>query len=206
MEEYLTVAGKLSSARTAVLRDDVAARLKQVGLSHAARWRIEQFSKGMLQRLSLAHALLSGPAFLILDEPMNGLDPAAQKDVRNLIKSLQQEGTTILFSTHRLDDITDVCTHVGILKQGRLVRAGALAEVLPLRDQIVISVDRLPLADRFAALDPNTVVNGNTITLNGDAVAYKTEILRRLIDAGADIQSLSHRRATLEEIYLEAMR
>jgi ABC-2 type transport system ATP-binding protein len=172
-DEYLMVAGQLSNAGDTVLRNVVTARLQQVGLSHAARWRANQFSKGMLQRLAIAQALLSDPPFLILDEPMNGLDPAGQREMRDLIKSLRGEGKTVLFSTHRLDDIADVCTHVGILKRGRLVRAGSLDAIAPLRDEVVITVNRVPTPRAIAALHPGIVIDGNTLVLNGDAVTHK---------------------------------
>ena len=205
-DEYLMLAGQLSNAGDATLQNVVTARLQQVGLSHAARWRVNQFSKGMLQRLAIAQALLSDPAFLILDEPMNGLDPAGQKEMRDLIKSLRGEGKTVLFSTHRLDDIADVCTHVGILKRGRLVRAGSLDAIAPLRDEVVITVDRVPTPQTIAALHPGIVIDGNTLVLSGDAVTHKAAVLRTLLEMDADIHALSHQRATLEEIYLEAMR
>jgi ABC-2 type transport system ATP-binding protein len=204
--EYLRVAGALSGLPNAILRETVAARLKQVGLAHAAQWRINQFSKGMLQRLALAQALLADPAFLILDEPMNGLDPTGQKASRDLIKTIGHDGKTVLFSTHRLDDIADVCTHVGILKQGRLVCAGTLNEVLPLRAQVVITTTCAVQAGSFDQSHSDIAVRDNTITLTGIAIARKAEILRQLLDAGIDIQNLTHQRATLEEVYLEAQR
>jgi ABC-2 type transport system ATP-binding protein len=205
-DEYLTLAAQLSDISAAVLRNVVTARLQQVGLSHAARWRVNQFSKGMLQRLAIAQALLSDPGFLILDEPMNGLDPAGQKEIRDLIKSLRREGRTVLFSTHRLDDMADVCTHVAILKRGRLVREGLLEEMAPLRDKIVITMDRVPPPQTIAALCPGIMIDGNTLVLTGDVVAHQASVLRFLLDMGVEIQALSRQRATLEEIYLEAMR
>jgi ABC-2 type transport system ATP-binding protein len=207
-EEYLSVAGRLGGMSDAILRDAVAMRLHQVGLGDVARKRVNQFSKGMLQRLALAQALLGNPAFLVLDEPMNGLDPVGQKQVRDLVKALHGEGRTILFSTHRLEDVVDVCTHVAILKRGRLVRAGALAEMLPSRTQVVMTVDRLTDAVRSALMSqyPSLVLNGNTITLNDGLVAQKTRVMRDLLDAGVDICQLTQSRATLEEIYWEAMR
>ena len=207
-EEYLFVAGQLSGLSQTALRDAVAMRLQQVGLSDVARGRVNQFSKGMLQRLALAQALLSDPFFLVLDEPMNGLDPVGQKQVRDLVKTLRAEGKTVLFSTHRLEDVSDVCTHVAILKHGHLVRAGLLAEVLPARPQIIITVEHFTNETRGALLGhyPGIVLNGDTITLNSELVAKKNFVVRDLIDAGADIQNLTQTRATLEDIYLEAMR
>ena len=207
-DEYLTVVGQLSGIGNAALRDAVAVRLQQVGLGEVARRPINQFSKGMLQRLALAQALLSNPPLLVLDEPMNGLDPVGQKEVRDLVKSLRDEGRTVLFSTHRLEDVVDVCTHVAMLKQGRLMRAGALADVLPTRAHVIITVAGCmeETRDTLRARFPGIALNGNTITLQSDGVAQKNQIVRVLIDAGVDIQQLTQARATLEQVYLEAMR
>ena len=205
-DESLIVAGELSGMDGAVLRGAVNARLTQVGLQHATHWNVNQFSKGMIQRLALAHALLSDPALFILDEPMSGLDPAAQKEVRDLIKALRREGKTVLFSTHRLDDIEEVCTHIAILKRGRLVRAGTMDEILTPHPRIVITVGALPANHALAKLHPGIAVQGNTITLNGEAVAYKANMIRKLLDEGIDIQSLTQQRVTLEQVYLEAQR
>src|SRR5512146_2439176 len=144
IEEYLTTAGRLCGETGEGLRKDVHRCLCTVGLDHVAQWRIGASSKGMLQRLALAQALLGNPPVLILDEPMGGLDPAGQKAVRELVKALPVAGKTVLFSTHRLSEVAEVCSHLAILNRGRLVRAGALIEVLPLRPQVTIFVGQLP--------------------------------------------------------------
>ncbi len=207
VQEYLQVAAQLSGLSHSVASQAIALRLKQVSLNEAARVRISSLSKGMLQRLSLAAALLHDPPLLLLDEPMSGLDPAQQAAMRALIKSLQTEGKSVLLSTHRLSEVAEICTHVGILRRGKLIRTGSLAEVLALRPQVVIHVDKLPnelaavLSTQFAGME----IQDSIVTLNAGAIQHKNEILRTLMDAGCDIQQLTQERATLEEIYLEAM-
>ncbi len=206
--EYLHTAGRLAGLGGAQLQQEVARCLQTVGLEHVAGWRIRACSKGMLQRLALAQALLADPPVLVLDEPMGGLDPAGQKAIRELIKSLPAAGKTVLFSTHRLSEVTEVCSHLAILNRGRLIRTGPLAEVLPLRPQVTICVDHLPaeMGRLVAALDSDISITGNSILLEGEAVRRKAEVVRHLLDAGMDIASLNQQRATVEDVYLEAIR
>ncbi len=208
LRAYMRVAGRLGGLSGAALARAVDERLTQVGLAPAARAPISACSKGMLQRLALAQALLNDPPFLLLDEPMGGLDPAWQKEVRELVKTLAKEGRTVVFSTHRLSEVADVCTHVGILNHGKLVRAGGLDEALPLRNRVTITVDSLTqdTRARIAGLNASIAIDGNQIVLSGDAVECKRDVVQVLLQAGADIRHLAHERATLEEIYLEAMR
>jgi ABC-2 type transport system ATP-binding protein len=205
--ECLETLGSLGGLRGRSLRRVVDGTLERMGLTEAAGWRIGAFSKGMLQRLSLAAAFLSDPPLIILDEPMEGLDPSWQKALRETIRSLHVEGKTILFSTHRLGDVAALCTHVGILSRGRLVRCGGLEEVAPLRSEVRIDVAGLlpETAAALAALDPAVDISSGGIVLSGDAVELKRRVLGMLVDAGADIVGISQPRASLEEVYLEAM-
>src|SRR6266705_810787 len=128
-EEYLRFAGRLAG----LSRRDVASRterlLEKVGLAGRADRPIRRFSKGMVQRLGLAQALIGDPHTVILDEPMSGLDPIGRKDVRDIILGLRDEGRTVLFSTHILSDVEAICDRVGILVEGRLTDCGALADL-----------------------------------------------------------------------------
>ncbi|MEZ4770398.1 MAG: ABC transporter ATP-binding protein [Caldilineales bacterium] len=192
----------------AALDGVVAARLRQVGLDQVAGQRIGSCSKGMLQRLGLAVALIGDPSLLVLDEPMEGLDPAWQIAVRDLIGRLRRDGTTVLVSTHRLSDVAEVCDHVAILSHGQLKRAGALDDVLPLRERVVIDVDRVPrsLVDSVPAAGTGVTWHDSQVILEGPGVAAKSDVLRLLLDGGADVCGLRQERLSLEEIYLEAMR
>jgi ABC-2 type transport system ATP-binding protein len=206
--EYLTLMGRLSGLHGRRLRSTVEQRLVQVGLRRSAGTRIGACSKGMLQRLGLAVALLADPALLVLDEPMEGLDPAWQKTVRELLVDLNRQGKTVLLSTHRLSDVAQVCSHVAILAQGQLKAAGPMEEVLPPRQQVIIGVNRLPDLLRPVLLDlhPDVRVGGATISLSGGALACKTQALAMLLDAGVDIEDVTRQRLSLEEVYLQAVR
>jgi ABC-2 type transport system ATP-binding protein len=206
--EHLTLVGRLSGLRGRRLRSAVEQRLVQVGMRRAAGLRIGACSKGMLQRLGLAVALIADPPLLVLDEPMEGLDPAWQRTVRDLLVELNRRGKTVLLSTHRLSDVAQVCSHVAILAQGQLKAAGSLEEVLPPRQQVLIGVDHLPdpLRSALPALHPAIRVGASSIALSGEALALKPQVLQMLLGAGVDIEDVTRQRLSLEEVYLEAVR
>ncbi|MBI5881848.1 MAG: ABC transporter ATP-binding protein [Elusimicrobia bacterium] len=120
--EILRFYGGLSGISRAELPGLVAAVLERVGLSSAAGRRMGEFSKGMVQRVGLAQAILHDPALIVLDEPVSGLDPLAIKDFRDLLQELNGRGKTILISSHSISELEKLCHRVGILKEGRLAR------------------------------------------------------------------------------------
>jgi ABC-2 type transport system ATP-binding protein len=108
--------------------------LDLVGLSESARVPVKYYSKGMQQRLNLAQALLADPPFLLFDEPASGLDPLARIEIREILLALQKEKKTIFFSSHELSEVETLCTHVGLLKDGKLKKTGRLDELLRLKE------------------------------------------------------------------------
>lgn len=121
-EEILTFYARLSKVPAGSLRSRVKKTLALVGLSKSARRRIGEFSKGMVQRVGLAQALVHEPKLLILDEPVSGLDPVAIKEFRDLLSRLNAEGTSMIISSHSISEVEKLCHRVGILQEGRLVR------------------------------------------------------------------------------------
>ena len=206
LESYLSTVARLVGLHGPARREAVARRLEQVGLSEVTNRRLADCSRGMLQRLGLAQALLGDPALVVLDEPVLGLDPAAQKFMREQILSLGQEGKTVLLSSHHLDEVARICSHVAVLHRGRLMRSGPLAAILAPRAQVTLITGPLPadLPPSLLALGPEVTVEREQIQLIGEAVAYKTQVLRMLLDADVDIRQLNEQRTTLEEVYLEA--
>ena len=128
--EYLDYAGRLFGLPAAPRRARARELLALVGLEKSADVQLRRFSKGMVQRAGLAQALINDPEFLLLDEPMSGLDPLGRRLVRDLILDLRRAGKTVLFSTHILSDAETLCDRVAVLRAGRLVRVGALGEML----------------------------------------------------------------------------
>lgn len=202
--EYLATMARLCGQEGAQVPETTKYLLNKVGLSGAANKRIGACSQGMQRRLSLAVALIGMPPLLLLDEPMNGLDPVGQQLFRELLEEYSKRGSTILLCTHRLSDVDKMCTHVGIMKQGQLLKAGPLAEVLPLRNQIVIEVDEasLVVSTEIASTFSGTVVSGTLIILVDEAVQQKQALLHRLVNAGVNVTHLNQQRSSLEEVYM----
>jgi ABC-2 type transport system ATP-binding protein len=202
VRDYLRLVATLAGLRGGMLRDEVALRLRQVELDGAARQRIGTCSRGVLQRVGLAQALLGDPPLLLLDEPASNLDPKGQRLVREVISARSHAGTTVLVSSHRLDEVTRVCSHVGILQQGQLAQTGLLADILAPRDEVVIETGPLPPAATGALAAFAADVMDGRVTLRADATAHKAAVLQLLLDEGVDIRGLSQIRASLEEVYL----
>lgn len=129
-EEFLGFYGRLAGLNHAALALRVTELLELVGLVEARTRQLRKFSKGMLQRIGLAQALIHDPELIVLDEPMTGLDPIGRKQVRDLILSLRDCGKTVFFSTHILHDVEMICDRVGIVMKGRLVASGRVDELV----------------------------------------------------------------------------
>lgn len=129
-EEFLSFYGRLAGLDRQAIRTRVTALLERVGLSDARGRQLRKFSKGMLQRIGLAQALIHDPALVILDEPMSGLDPIGRKQVRDLILALRDQGKTVFFSTHIIPDVEMICDRVGIVIRGKLLATGRVDELV----------------------------------------------------------------------------
>jgi ABC-2 type transport system ATP-binding protein len=153
-EETLNFYGKLCGLRGATLKNRVEEMLALVGLTNARKRRLGGYSKGMLQRIGLAQALIQEPALLVLDEPTAGVDPAGAREIRDLILDLKRRGITVLLSSHLLGQVQEICDRVGILANGVLVREGALSELLGVENQtqIVLEDASAELVDEIGVL------------------------------------------------------
>jgi ABC-2 type transport system ATP-binding protein len=133
--ETLRFHAKLSGLRGGETTARVKELLATVGLTDARDARLSTYSKGMLQRIGLAQALIHNPKLLVLDEPTAGVDPAGSRDIQDLIASLKNRGTTVLLSSHLLTQVQEVCDRIGILHRGRLLREGRLESLLGIENQ-----------------------------------------------------------------------
>ncbi|MGI8437580.1 MAG: ABC transporter ATP-binding protein [Chthoniobacterales bacterium] len=152
--ETLRFFGRLSRLSRAEIRTRSNELLERVGLTAARDRRLGTYSKGMLQRIGLAQALLHQPSLIVLDEPTAGVDPAGSRAIRELLLDLKRRGVTVLLSSHLLGQVQEVCDRVGILSQGRLVREGALDDLLALEDrtEVVLQNASPQLLAEIAAL------------------------------------------------------
>ena len=209
--EHLT--GRQNLRIVSALLDDTAtaripAALERVGLAARADETVGTYSLGMRQRLGIARCLLNDPRLLILDEPMNGLDPAGIQEFRGLIRGLVQEGRTVLISSHMLDEIERTCDMVAIIDRGKLIRQGRLAE---LRDggaaQVRVGCDDTAGAQRVLARVPEA----RAVTLDGDGLLVVTlaspddaaAVNRALVTGGIAVSRLEPAQVSLEERFLD---
>jgi len=133
--ETLRFFGKLCGLRGSQLQKRINELLELVGLTNARYRRLGTYSKGMLQRIGLAQALINEPKLVVLDEPTAGVDPAGSREIRNLIVDLKRRGITVLLSSHLLAQVQEICDRVGILANGALVREGRLEELIAIENQ-----------------------------------------------------------------------
>ncbi len=133
-EETLDFYGRLFDMPAEVRRERTNVLIRQVGLNHARRRQLREYSKGMTRRIGLAQALINEPDLLILDEPTTGMDPIGSREMKDLIISLRDQGKTILMCSHQLADVQDVCDRIAILHQGELRELGRVQELLKVRD------------------------------------------------------------------------
>jgi ABC-2 type transport system ATP-binding protein len=192
----------LADPRTASRRIDAA--LDRVGLLAAARKRYRAYSLGMRQRLAIAAALLAPRDLLVLDEPTNGLDPQGTREVRSLIGSLASDGSTVLVSSHLLAEVEQICSHVGVMREGRLVAQGTLAEVRGAGPSTVRVGTRQPEAAarvlRELGVEEVRPMNGEVHGIPGDLEPEK--IVAALVHAGVGVQGFSVARASLEDLFV----
>jgi ABC-2 type transport system ATP-binding protein len=193
-------------ASGATRRARVEAALDRVGLSHAAGKHVRAYSLGMKQRLGIAGALLTDRDLLVLDEPTNGLDPQGTREVRHLVRSLADGGTTVFVSSHLLAEIEQVCTHAAIMRAGRLVAQGSLDELRAASGpRIAVETPDVPLAASLLAargLEPTARDDGVDAALTVEAPPVE-ELAATLVGAGVRLRGLAVRSSSLEERFVE---
>ncbi len=203
--EFLDLCGRLVGLSRAERDRKTAEMIELVGLSHAVDRPIGRFSKGMTQRMGLAQALLHDPEFLILDEPMSGLDPIGRKQVRDIILAQRKHGKTLIFTSHVLSDVEMLCDRIAIINKGRVVARGTLDELLKREVRRV----RIQLVDAPEVFRETLVSAGHAVrdsehvlhvTVEGDAGV--TPLLQQAIAAGATVLEVEQERETLEELFV----
>jgi ABC-2 type transport system ATP-binding protein len=204
-EELIGYFASLFGYRGAERTARVSRLLDEVGVGPERRFQLRKYSKGMIQRVGLAQALVNDPEVVFLDEPMSGLDPLGRRQVRDLILRLRDRGTTVFFSSHILADAEAICSRVGIVAQGRLVAAGTLAEMVPFRirgwDMVFEALTpaaRTQLA-QLGAVVTEIAADRHHVTL--PAEVGPDQAIARIAGAGR-LVSLAPVRDTLEDFFL----
>jgi ABC-2 type transport system ATP-binding protein len=200
----------LAAAREPAARERIGPALERVGMSGRADDRVAKYSMGMRQRLGVAACLLGDPQLLILDEPMNGLDPGGMHDMREMIRSFVAEGRTVVLSSHLLDEVERTCDAVAIVDRGNIIRQGPITELLSGSDMEVKIECSSPEAARqllaAANLGGHIEVSADGLTMSLAAGSDRTlvaEINRLLVDGNVSVYRLELNQASLESWFLE---
>lgn len=194
--------GRLAGMDAHAIEARTAELLPRVGLEGKASTLVSKFSRGMMQRLGIAQAMISFPAILILDEPASGLDPVGQRDIRNLILEQRDAGTTVLLSSHQLSEVEAVCDEVTILNRGRVVRRGHIDELLSVAGQSSVtarsSASELPAA--IAGIVTDVAFGSGTWVFSIPAKESR-RVVDALDDAGWELLALQPKRQSLEDYF-----
>ncbi len=204
--EFLDLCGRLTGIPKNERRVRSEDMIDKVGLRHAVDRPIGKFSKGMMQRVGLAQALLHDPELLVLDEPMSGLDPIGRKEVRDVLLEQRAKGKTLLFTSHILSDVELLCDRVVIMQRGEITSEGKVHDLIASagrRVEVRLSGASSALKDSLSAR--GTVVDNGEghLTLRVDGQKAVDEILRISNAAGARLDALVPERQTLENLFLE---
>jgi len=204
-EEFLTLHGRLHGLEGADLVRRVGGLLERVGLASHGTKPLKAYSKGMLQRIGLAQAMINDPDLVILDEPTSGLDPVGRLLVRDVIRELRERGTTVFINSHLLSEVEVTCDRVAFLKRGEVIHVG------PVRD---LDLEATSVTLRAGNLTPEVVKGlgtfGEVIHRDGDLVSLKIrsqrtlpEVTRFLVARGVDVYELTPHQPSLEQLFIQ---
>ena len=203
-EDLLDFHSRLFKLEKSHLRTQEA--LRRVGLEGQGNYRVGEYSKGMQQRIGIAAALLPEPELLFLDEPTSALDPVGRKEVRDIISSLREEGTTVFLNSHLLSEVESVCDSVAIIHHGRIVRAGRMRELLEAKVSLRLRADDLPLGtvDHLrSCFDADLQLHADSsLTLSLKTRDQIPEIAAYVTGQGARLFELTPEHETLESLFL----
>lgn len=209
-KEFLSLCGHLNSMGRSEIRDRSRSILSRVGLSGAGDTAIRKYSKGMMQRLGLAQALLHDPELIILDEPMSGLDPMGRMEVRSLIRDLKSTGKTVFFSSHIISDVEALCDRIIMLHRGRKVAEGNVEDLVGKGGvryvEIVLSPVPPPEWLSVAGFPEGAAsVQGDSLLIRAADLEQANAWIERFRPAGSQVRSCIPVKRHLEDIYVERM-
>lgn len=205
--ELLRLHGRLCGVSSRELHDRVPALIDLVGLTPHRDKRLEDFSKGMLQRIGLAQALVHQPDLIFLDEPTSGLDPMGRRLVRDIIRVQRERGATVFLNSHLLSEIEITCDQVVFIREGEVVTSRDLRIPDETELRVVVRVRNLSqeAIDRLSLWSTSAVVEEDRLSFTARSRDALPEILRHLVVSGADIYEFTPRRTSLEELFVSIM-
>src|SRR5512139_2048787 len=181
--------------------------LQRVGLSDYCNKQLKTFSKGMLQRIGLAQALLNRPALVFLDEPTSGLDPVGRRLVRDIIHELRQQGTCVFLNSHLLSEIEVTCDRVAFIRHGEVVRVLEMKSLSMGQSQVTIRANHFSseVLQGLCRWGQDVQLDREHVTMNIQNDSALPEITRYLVEQGVDVYAISPNRLSLEEVFIETV-
>jgi ABC-2 type transport system ATP-binding protein len=204
--EFLDLHGKLYGMSLTERKRRIPIVLEQVGLALRAQSRLKEFSRGMQQRVGLAQAILHEPRLVILDEPTSALDPVGRRAVKDLVVALKAQGTTIVINSHLLSEIEQMCDQVAIIRQGKILKQGAISHITGKTGQVMIELEALP-EGILQLLAPLAVVSreGNILSLTPNTNIAIADIIGAIVAKSGRIVSVIPVQQTLEDLFVDLM-
>ena len=205
--EFLTLHGELYGMAKENLRQRIKELLELVGLTPFEHKLLRTYSKGMLQRIGLAQALLNDPLLVFLDEPTSGLDPVGRRLVRDIIHNLRQKGTTVFLNSHLLSEVEITCDRVAFIKQGEVLRTSQLKSLVDGETSVTIRCSE-PAPETLNGLEQlgkNVRADGDIITLTVSEEAALPAITRYLVSQGLDVYAITPQRLSLEDLFIQVV-
>ncbi len=205
--EFLDLHGQLFGLSAGQRARRIPELLELVGLTAAAHRRLSTYSKGMLQRIGLAQALLPEPELVFLDEPTSGLDPLGRRLVRDVIRKLKADGTTVFLNSHLLSEVEVTCDRVAFIKAGRVVRTAQLDRLVEGLTEVVLRVGEVTpaLLDGLRRWDGNPRADGRRVTLNLLDESVLPEVARWVVGQGVALYALTPQQISLEELFMRVV-
>jgi ABC-2 type transport system ATP-binding protein len=206
-EEFLRLHGNLYRVPSGLLEIRIAELLDLVGLERHAEKKLRAFSKGMLQRIGLAQALLNEPDLVFLDEPTSGLDPVGRRLVRDIIRDLSAGGTTVFLNSHLLSEVEITCDRVAFIRQGEVLMTSSLQSLVEGELTVEIRASNLNQAvlDGLARWGDNIRADGDHLSLTLSSEADMPAINRFLVENGVDIYAIRPKQLSLEDLFIQVV-
>jgi ABC-2 type transport system ATP-binding protein len=201
--------GRLNGLQDKLLKDKTHFLLEMVGLKDWAKVKTKKFSKGMLQRLGLAQALVNDPKLLFLDEPTDGVDPIGRKEIRDLLLRLKGEGTTIFLNSHLLSEIEMMCDRVAILNKGKVVRTGTISELTTQKLAYIIQLSAPITEDlrvRLSKSHFSLVFKDTSLTVTLKDKSELNSIIDTLRAGGIGIEGMTQQKTSLEDYFIQLVK
>jgi ABC-2 type transport system ATP-binding protein len=199
--------GKMSGVEKAVLQEKISQLLKLVKLENWGNTKIRKFSKGMMQRMGVAQALTNDPDLLFLDEPTDGIDPVGRREIRDLLKTLRDQGKTIFLNSHLLSEVERVSDEIAILKEGRLLRKGTVEDFISVKQQFTLQLgeDYEPLQALCRELDIPLFSQNGAFTVSVSDDAQLNHLIDKLREKQLTIRGIIPRKISLEDFFIEVV-